>query len=103
MRVLVVAGGAQDGVRIEIQDGMVLGREGAPMILDDQQCSRRHAVLRETPQGVVVEDLGSRNGTWVNGARITGPTLLQPGDQLYLGSTTLLLEQPVAHVPEPAE
>jgi FHA domain len=100
MTVLVVSGGPRTGVRVELTGELVLGREEG-LVLDDPQCSRRHARLYLDAQGVVVEDLGSRNGTWVNGQRIGGPTRLAPGDQLYVGSTTLFLEAPVAVVPDP--
>jgi hypothetical protein len=99
--VLVITGGPLAGTRVELAGELVLGRESG-FVLDDPQCSRRHAMLRLDASGVVVEDLGSRNGTWVNGQRIAGPTRLSPGDQLYLGSTTLVLEAPVAAVPQPA-
>jgi hypothetical protein len=99
--VLVVSSGPRAGVRVELTDELVLGREEG-LVLDDPQCSRRHARLYLDAQGVVVEDLGSRNGTWVNGQRIGGPTRLGPADQLYVGSTTLFLEAAVAAVPEPA-
>ena len=101
MTVLVVESGPRAGTRVELAGELVLGREQG-VVLGDAQCSRRHARLYLDAQGVVVEDLGSRNGTWVNGHRIAGPTRLSPGDQLYVGSTTLFLEAPVAAVHDPA-
>lgn len=56
----------------------------------DHRISRRHAVLKLTAEGVVVHDLGSRNGTFANGARIT-TVLLYPGEHLRLGRTILIL------------
>jgi len=55
------------------------------VLLDDATVSSLHARL--TPQGdqVVVEDLGSRNGTLLNGRRLKAPTALSPGDRLGIG------------------
>jgi FHA domain len=54
--------------------------------------SRRHAVLRRSGGSVVVEDLDSTNGTFVNGERIRGPIKVGPGDQVRVGRTTLEIE-----------
>jgi RsiW-degrading membrane proteinase PrsW (M82 family) len=62
---------------------------GNDLILDDPQVSRYHATVRWLNGQFVIEDLGSANGTWVNGRRITGPTPLLPGQQVTLGQTTL--------------
>ncbi len=48
--------------------------------------SWRHARLTRTPEGILVEDLGSRNGTYVNGVRISGKVLVKPGQEIGLGS-----------------
>jgi len=50
-----------------------------------------------------VEDHGSRNGTWVNGTRIGGPTRLAPGDRVRLGDTTFEVEGPAAPAAAPTE
>lgn len=72
---------------------LVVGREdGCDLVLDDALVSRRHAQFRVTQAGVEVEDLGSRNGVHVNGARISAPTQLRPGDTVRIGSQVLLLE-----------
>jgi FHA domain len=54
--------------------------------------SRRHAVLRRSNGSVVVEDLDSTNGTFVNGERIQSPIAVGPGDQIRVGRTTLEIE-----------
>ncbi len=59
------------------------------IMITDPFASRIHAVIRWTPQGYVVEDLRSTNGTYVNGQRIAGPTLLQPGQVIRIGQTEL--------------
>ena len=66
---------------------MVLGRDPASDYpLDFPMISWRHAQLVRTPQGIIAEDLGSRNGTYVNGERITGKVTVKPGDEVGLGS-----------------
>jgi pSer/pThr/pTyr-binding forkhead associated (FHA) protein len=51
----------------------------------DSLISRRHATFRVTPEGVSVEDLDSRNGVIVNGARIDQEALIHPGDTILIG------------------
>jgi pSer/pThr/pTyr-binding forkhead associated (FHA) protein len=51
--------------------------------------SRQHCLLRITEEGPLIRDLGSTNGTVVNGARVVGERLLQAGDQLQLGPLVL--------------
>jgi pSer/pThr/pTyr-binding forkhead associated (FHA) protein len=66
--------------------------------------SRRHCRFRLRGQEVLVEDLGSANGTYVNGVRVTRPTPVRDGDDLQLGPLGLrigLREDPVAPRPAP--
>ncbi len=55
----------------------------------DLRVSRRHALLRRTSEGWLLEDLGSANGTYIGQRRVHGPTLVQPGDQIRVGRTWL--------------
>jgi hypothetical protein len=65
----------------------VLGREGSGVILlKSGTVSRRHARLTIDDQRAVLEDLGSKNGTYVNDERVNGPTLVAEGDQVRIGS-----------------
>ena len=59
------------------------------IMISDPYASRFHAVIRWSPQGYVLEDLRSTNGTYVNGQRITGPTLLAPGQTIRIGQTQM--------------
>jgi plastocyanin len=80
------------GREIPLVGDFVVGRleTGMGALDGDLEISRRHARFRRTEQGhVLVEDLGSTNGTLVNGVRITGPQLLSNGDQVTLGKTVL--------------
>ena len=58
---------------------------GCAVLLDDPTVSSRHARLSPQADRLVVHDLGSRNGTLVNGRRVQGPTQLSPGDRLGVG------------------
>jgi DNA-binding winged helix-turn-helix (wHTH) protein len=65
----------------------VLGREGEDIILvKSSTVSRRHARIVIDAKGGVVEDLGSKNGTYVNDRRVSGPTPVVDGDQVRIGS-----------------
>jgi hypothetical protein len=70
-----------------------LGREddAGVQLAQDELVSRRHARITPTADGVLVEDLGSRNGTFVNGDEIHGPAQLAPGGQLLVGVTVFEL------------
>ena len=74
--------------RVRFQgDRMLLGRDpdcGYP--LDYPMISWHHAALERRTDEIYVEDLGSRNGTYVNGVRIAGKTLVRPGEEIGLGS-----------------
>jgi predicted component of type VI protein secretion system len=70
-----------------LEADITVGREGCDVALPDPEVSRRHAALRRTPEGAAVEDLGSTNGTFVNGERITGLRPLADGDVVSFGNT----------------
>jgi hypothetical protein len=70
----------------------VIGRSSScNLALDDALVSRRHAAITHKPDGVWVEDLGSRNGVSLNGTRINGPTKLSHLDRVTVGSHDLVL------------
>jgi pSer/pThr/pTyr-binding forkhead associated (FHA) protein len=89
---LVFTEGPLSGQRVEVDEELVLGREDAGLTIDDEEISRRHAVVRPGDGGIEIEDLGSTNGTYVNGARIDGPTRLAGGDTVKLGKSLLQVE-----------
>jgi predicted component of type VI protein secretion system len=90
--VLVVTEGPLAGRRIDLDGELVIGREDAGLTIDDEELSRRHAVLRMVAEDVEIEDLGSRNGTFVNGRRIDAATRLAGGDSLKLGRSVFAIE-----------
>ena len=84
----------QPGTTVELKVPTRLGRGGENAIrLDgDDFVSTRHAMLEPRPDGLWVEDVGSTNGTFVNGARVTTARLLAPGDVVRIGQTDLRVE-----------
>jgi predicted component of type VI protein secretion system len=71
----------------------LLGRSPyCSIVLSGSEVSRQHAVLRITRDGAHIEDLGSRNGTWLNGRRITEAETVLPSDQLDIGGHVLEVE-----------
>jgi len=70
----------------------VLGREpDAVAWMDSPTVSRRHACIRVSTEGAMIEDLGSHNGTYVRGERVTEPVPLRDGDEIRLGSVIVTL------------
>jgi hypothetical protein len=81
------------GQQFPLHDGATIGRQaGNTIVLDDGQTSRQHARLEVQGGRVVIRDLGSANGTRVNGATIAGPRALRPGDEIAIGGSTFRLE-----------
>lgn len=80
------------GLRHEARSGVTIGREGSDVVLTDLEVSRRHARLRLLGERLAIEDLGSTNGTFLNGQRVTGVSELKHGDVLKLGNSSLRIE-----------
>jgi pSer/pThr/pTyr-binding forkhead associated (FHA) protein len=74
--------------------GATIGRSRAcDIVVDDAGVSRQHAAIRPEGERWLVEDLGSTNGTTLNGASLGRPRVLSNGDEIELGSTTLRFEE----------
>jgi class 3 adenylate cyclase len=81
-----------DGTRVLVGARCTLGRhEDNTVVVDDAKASRHHALVRWTADGALLQDLGSTNGTFVNGSRV-GDRLLEPGDIVLIGLTHLRYE-----------
>jgi len=87
------------------QGPLVVGRgSDADIVLSDVLVSRRHAEFHETEAGIVVIDLDSRNGVFVNDVRITSPTALLIGDTVTIGDHEFVLsEVATGRAAQPAE
>ncbi len=91
---LIVKQGPQIGIIFPVVgDRVRLGREEANDIkIQDAEVSRRHCELVWKDNALIVQDIGSSNGTFVNGTQVTTPTTLKAGDRIGLGQTILVLE-----------
>lgn len=105
MASLFVIRGNDQGRRFELEEPVVwVGRDRSNAVqLHDSEVSRIHAELRRTEQGYTIRDLGSSNGTFVNGRRVHEQPL-RSGDQLQLGRSLLLFTgtpaEPIAALAE---
>jgi hypothetical protein len=81
------APGHDAGMEYDIGDGATLGRGNVEIKLEDPFASSQHARLMPEGSVVVIEDLGSTNGTYLNGEPLTGPQPLHPGDKIRIGDS----------------
>ena len=94
---MAVVQGAGTGQRYPLGQQARIGRSRECEIsIDEPQSSRRHAQVWQTPDGYAVQDMGSTNGTFVNGVRIQQPARLSPGDRLQVGGTVFQVVGPAA-------
>jgi len=88
--VVIVRSDSQAGERITVHGSVVLGRSPqADVVLEDAYASEFHLRLIRRPEGIVVHDLGSTNGTYVNGRRVGTPLTLTKGDAIQVGNTVM--------------
>jgi pSer/pThr/pTyr-binding forkhead associated (FHA) protein len=89
-RVLFVRSETQQGQEFEVSDVVVLGRsDETDVVLDDPYASEFHLRLVSQENGIMLHDLGSTNGTYVNGRRVSAPTELKRGDTIQVGKTVM--------------
>jgi hypothetical protein len=89
-RVLFVRSESSAGQELEITNVTVLGRsEESDVVLDDPYASEFHMRLVAQDNGIMLHDLGSTNGTYVNGRRVIAPTQLRRGDTIQVGKTVM--------------
>lgn len=99
---LVMRAGPNPGLVFPLEAGqLTIGRDpGNAIVIADAEVSRKHARLTLQKDGYLLEDLGSTNGTFVNGQRLSGPYKLQNGDLIALGEQVVLAYE--STVPDPA-
>lgn len=99
---LRVMDGADEGRRLEIQEDqaeVTLGRSPeCDFALNDQNISRRHALIKRTWNGFTVQDLGSKNGVLVNGKRADGPAPIKDGDEIQVGGIKMTFIDPASRI-----
>jgi pSer/pThr/pTyr-binding forkhead associated (FHA) protein len=112
-RIEVVSGNAT-GTWLDVTDELLIGRhaDGLGRLGDDEEISRYHARVSLDADGLcAIEDLGSTNGTFVNGLRLSVPKALKEGDTIELGGSTLVVRdlpspppaEPSGHAPAQAD
>ncbi|HEU5058731.1 MAG TPA: sigma 54-interacting transcriptional regulator [Kofleriaceae bacterium] len=103
VRLVIHADGEEAWTRIlELPDGgeVTIGRSRiATISIDSELVSRSHSRISRRAGELTVEDLGSRNGTRVNGARIAGPTVLRSGDEVDVGGAATILVNVTTRLP----
>jgi predicted component of type VI protein secretion system len=89
---LIVRTGPNPGVVIDLtKEVSMMGRDVTnDVVLGDAEVSRQHSRITRTPAGYVLEDLGSTNGTFVNGERLAAPRVLNAGDLIGVGENVTL-------------
>jgi FHA domain len=81
------AAGHESGIAYDLTGGATLGRGDVEIRLDDPFASARHARISRQGHVVVIEDLGSTNGTYLNEEPLTGPQPLHDGDRIRIGDS----------------
>ena len=93
---LAVLFGPRRGVTRDVHQKVLVGRTSdADLQLIDEKVSREHCLFEPQGTNVVVRDLGSRNGTWVNGERLHGPHVLAANDTVGIGETLVVFSPDV--------
>jgi hypothetical protein len=101
--ILSIVEGRDGGWRVVVRFPLEIGSDPASgLVLHDHVASERHARITPASGGAILEDLGSENGTFVNGNRIHSPTMVTAGDQLTVGATVLLLQMSAQDSPDAA-
>ncbi len=99
---LRVMDGPAEGKRLEIpehQSEVTLGRSPeCDFPLEDQNISRRHALVKRTWNGFTVQDLGSKNGVLVNGKRAEGAVAIKDGDEVQIGGVKMTFIDPASRI-----
>jgi pSer/pThr/pTyr-binding forkhead associated (FHA) protein len=101
--VLEIVEGPGAGRQFHLTAPIEIGRDPSlTLVLEDSLVSRRHARVIPAGSDAIVEDLGSANGTFVNGQEIHAPTSVKPGDQLLLGVSLLEMRSPAQVAERPS-
>ncbi len=100
---LTVTSGPAAGSEVEVDRELIIGRRDADLTIPDPELSRHHAAVRPVETGFVVEDLGSLNGTFVDGERISGPVTLTAATVRVGCSELSLHTATVVEAPQPEE
>lgn len=99
MAIAIITRGAQSGRRLTIvQWPATIGRDASCIIpIDDNRVSRVHARIKKRDQLYILEDLQSKNGTWLNGDKVSN-TVINSGDKILVGDTEIVFLTPEAQI-----
>jgi hypothetical protein len=100
MRKIQVTSGPAAGHEQELERECVIGRENVDLVIEDDELSRRHVAFRPVAQGVEIEDLGSTNGTFVDGQRISEPVTIAFRGAVKVGMSEIQVD---VALPQPTE
>lgn len=82
---LIAQNGKLNGKQWLLDDEIVIGRDAeCELVIDDRQVSRKHARILQTPEGIFVEDLNSKNGTYINHRKVEGTAQVFDGDFIQI-------------------
>jgi FHA domain len=87
------AAGHEAGTAYDLEHGATLGRGDVEIQIDDPFASARHARISRQGHVLVIEDLGSTNGTYLNEEPLSGPQPLHPGDRIRIGDSEFFFQQ----------
>jgi pSer/pThr/pTyr-binding forkhead associated (FHA) protein len=89
-KLVLVEPAPRAGAEYPLGDDLTLGRApGCSIVLDEQYVSQVHSRVFQRDNSVFVEDLGSTNGTWLNGVRAVAQMHARPGDRIQIGNVIL--------------
>src|SRR3712207_1653462 len=86
------AAGHDPGVRSDVAEGATLGRGDVEIVLEDPFASTQHARIERQGGAIVLEDLGSTNGTYLNDELLRGPQPLHEGDRIRIGDSHFVFQ-----------
>ncbi len=97
--IITVTSPGRQPLSVLLIDSLVIGREAEGLIVPDWEVSRRHVELRLVGEVVEVTDLGSTNGTTLNGSALVGTARIESASRLEIGDTTISVEFPDSAAP----
>lgn len=92
IRIRIVAPSGESVFEKDTTEAITIGRAEGDIVLGDERCSKRHAEIVESAEGLLLRDLGSTNGTRVKGQKVL-KSLLNAGDEIRIGSVVMHVEE----------